>query len=219
MARLAIALLAAAVGGAFGYGLCQRHWRQLDARRADEAHERVQKLQAKVSDLSRQVDESRRDSLTGLLTRVHWESEAEALLAAGRARAVLWIDLDRFKHVNSTLGHLAGNTVLAEIGKRLLAADDGTVAGRFGGDEFVLVLPFRPSDVNLEELAKRLGGPITVATPLDETPRTVVLTASIGVAVWSSEAPPEVPLLLDLSDRAMREAKKAGGHVTMIHET
>lgn len=218
MARLAIALLAATASGAFGYGLWQRRCRQFEARKTDEARKRVQELQADVGNLIDQVDASRRDSLTGLLIRDRWESEAGALLTGGQARAVVWVDLDRFKDVNSTFGHLAGNVALAEIGKRLRARSDGSVAGRFGGDEFVLVLPYRPSDVHLEELAKQLGKPITVATPLDPTPRTVILTASIGVAVWSSAVPPEVPILLDLSDSAMREAKKEGSPVTKVHE-
>ena len=218
MARLAIALLAATASGAFGYGLWQRRCRQLEARRTSETRAWTQGLEVEISKLKGQIDASRRDSLTGLLTRDQWEADTTALLASGHARAVLWIDLDRFKEVNSTFGHLAGNAALAEIGKRLRSRDDGSLAGRFGGDEFVLVLPYRPPYAQLERLAKELGKPITVTTPLDPTPRTVILTASIGVAVWSSAVPPGVPLLLDLSDRAMREAKETGGCVTMVHE-
>lgn len=218
MARLAIALLAGAVGGAFGYGLWQRRCRQFEARRADEARRRIQELQADVDDLTEQVDASRRDSLTGLLARDQWESEAAALLAGGQARAVLWVDLDRFKDVNSTFGHLAGNVALAEIGRRLHARNDGSVVGRFGGDEFVLVLPYRPSDVHLEELAKQVSRPITVTTPLEQTPRTLAVTASIGVATWRSATPHDVPLLLDLADRAMRSAKKIGDCAVIVQK-
>jgi diguanylate cyclase (GGDEF)-like protein len=219
VARLATALLAAVANVALGYGLWQRRSRQLEARRMIEVRARAQELQVEVSKLERQVDASRRDSLTGLLTRDQWESEAAALLTLGRARAVLWIDLDRFKDVNSTFGHLAGNAALAEIGRRLRTRNDGGLAGRFGGDEFVVVLPYRPLDVHLDELAEHLAKPITVTTPLDQNPNDVSLTASIGVAEWSSATPPELPQLLDLSDHAMRRAKKTGDNVTMIHES
>nr|WP_241248663.1 GGDEF domain-containing protein [Nocardioides sp. KC13] len=185
----------------------------------NEARAWAQELQVEVSKLKRQVDASNHDSLTGVLTRDRWESEAAVLLTNGRAQAVLWIDLDRFKDVNSTFGHLAGNTALAEIGKRLRTRNDGSLAGRFGGDEFVVVLPRRPSDVQLHELAELLGEPITVTTPLDQTPKTVSLTASIGVAVWSSATPPDLPQLLDLSDLAMHQAKKAGNGMAMIRES
>ena len=217
MARLPIALLAA-TGSAFGYGLWQRRRRHLETRKAaDEAHERIQELQVEVGRLIAQVEALHRDSLTGLLTRDRWESEAAVRLATGQAQAMLWIDLDRFKDVNSTFGHLAGNVVLAEVGKRLRTRDDGSLAGRFGGDEFVMVLPYRPAAAELEQISEQLCAPVTITTPLDPTPKTVTPTASIGVAVWSSAVPPGVPLLLDLADRAMREAKKSGGCVTMTH--
>ncbi|MEU6136643.1 diguanylate cyclase [Nocardioides sp. NPDC047086] len=125
MARLATALLAATASGAFGYGFWQRHRRHLETRKLGEVRERTQELQAEVSKLVAQVEALHRDSLTGLLTRDQWESEAAVLLARGQARAMLWIDLDRFKDVNSSFGHLAGNAVLAEIGKRLRTTDDG----------------------------------------------------------------------------------------------
>lgn len=165
-----------------------------------------------------QVETSKSDSLTGLLTRDQWGSEAVALLASGQAQAMLWIDLDRFKDVNSTFGHLAGNVVLAEIGRRLRTCTNGGLAGRFGGDEFVLVLTYRPTGVHLEGLAEQLSQAINVTTPLDQTPRTARVTASIGIAVWNSAAPHELPILLDLSDRAMREAKKRGDCAFIVHK-
>ncbi|MFD4323536.1 GGDEF domain-containing protein [Nocardioides sp. NPDC058538] len=206
-----------ATAGAFGYGLWQRHRRHLEARKLDEARERTQELQAEVGKFIAQVEALNRDGLTGLLTRDQWESEAAVLLARGQAQAMLWIDLDRFKDVNSTFGHLAGNAVLAEIGKRLRTRDDGSLAGRFGGDEFVMILPYQPAAAALEQISEQLCTPITVTTPLDPTPKTVTPSASIGVALWSTAAPPGVPPLLDLSDRAMRVAKKSGGCVTMTH--
>lgn len=183
----------------------------------DGARGRTQELQAEVGKLIAQVEASHRDNLTGLLTRDRWEAEAAVLLANGQAQAMLWIDLDRFKDVNSTFGHLAGNVVLGEIGRRLRARDDGSLAGRFGGDEFVVVLPYEPAAADLRQISDQLCTPVTVATPLDPTPKTVTPTASIGVAVWSSAAPPGVPLLLDLADRAMRKAKASGGWVTKTH--
>lgn len=217
MARLPIALLAA-TAGAIGYGLWQRQRRHLETRKMNEARERTLEFQAEVGKLIAQVEASHRDSLTGLLTRDRWDAEAAVRLATGEAQAVLLIDLDRFKDVNSTFGHLAGNAVLAEIGKRLRTRDDGSLAGRFGGDDFVVLLPYEPAAADLEQFSGQLCKPIMITTPLDPTPKTVIPTASIGVAVWSSAARPGLPLLLDLADRAMREAKKSGGCVTMTHD-
>lgn len=216
MATLAIALLAITVCGAFAYGAWQERHRQQEARRADEAEARTRELQAEVGKLGKQVDAAQHDSLTGLLTRDQWEWEAAALLASGQAQAMLWIDVDRFKEVNTRFGHLAGNVALGAIGERLRTRKDG-LAGRFGGDEFVVVLRHEPTESQLERLAVQLGEPITVTTPLDQAPRTVTLTVSIGVAVWPSAAPGDLPLLLDLSDRAMREAKTMDHRTFIVH--
>lgn len=218
MATLANALLTATVCCGFAYGLWQRRCRQREAYRTTDARQRTRDLQAEVDTLTEQVQASQRDSLTDLLTRHHWESEAAALLAAGQAQAMIWIDLDRFKEINSTLGHLAGNVVLAEIGRRLRAREDSGLPGRFGGDEFVLVLPYRPTGAHLNQLAGQLSKPIIVTTPLDQTPSAVVLTASLGVAVWTSAAPHEVPILMELSDRAMRAAKRTGDCAFTVHK-
>ena len=92
MARLAIALLAATASGAIGYGLWQRRRRQLEVRRTSETRAWTQELEVEISKLKGQIDASRRDSLTGLLTRDQWEADTTALLASGHARAVLWIE-------------------------------------------------------------------------------------------------------------------------------
>ena len=81
------------------------------------------------------------DSLTGLANRASLQDELDRALAAGPC-AVLLLDLDRFKAVNDTLGHLVGDQLLIELGQRLTGfASDGRTVGRLGGDEFLFVLP------------------------------------------------------------------------------
>ncbi len=81
------------------------------------------------------------DALTSLLNRVAFRRRASAALAAGKASAVLLIDLDRFKQVNDTMGHLAGDALLRAFAGRLAGAvGDGAAAARLGGDEFAVLL-------------------------------------------------------------------------------
>jgi diguanylate cyclase (GGDEF)-like protein len=152
------------------------------------------------------------DALTDLPNRVLFEDRIQqALLAAGRngrGVAVLLIDLDRFKEVNDTLGHHAGDQLLREVGvrlKRTLRASD-TVA-RLGGDEFGLILPGQnePAMVvtAIERITKAIEEPIVIqGLPLG-------IEASIGVAFYPDNSD-EVEALLQCADAAMYRAKGDG---------
>lgn len=160
----------------------------------------------------------RRDTLTGFLTdaAVRYELSREISRAA-RHRVHLsccFIDLDRFKGVNTRYGHLQGSRVLANIAAALrasLRASDSL--GRFGGDEFVAVLP-STDERSAGELADRLREGIVSALPngVDDPP-----DASGGVAQWQPGSSAEE--LLEAADVALRTAKAAGsGHVQRASE-
>ncbi|MEA2141987.1 MAG: hypothetical protein QOI64_417 [Solirubrobacteraceae bacterium] len=149
------------------------------------------------------------DSLTGLANRALFLDRLEqALVRAQRARrsvTVLYLDVDRFKLVNDSLGHVAGDALLVAVADRIKRAVRGaeTVA-RLGGDEFAVLL----EDVDSEDAAVRVADRIGAAleAPLEAGEREVTVTASIGIASGDGSAD---ELVRD-ADVAMYRAKAAG---------
>ncbi len=129
------------------------------------------------------VQQARHDPLTGLANRgLFLDRLARELSSAGEGRptSVLFVDLDRFKTVNDTLGHAAGDELLVTVASRLRTAlRDGDLTGRLGGDEFAVLLPGTGSQL-ARQIADRL---LTALThPLSLAGRLVAVGASIGLA-------------------------------------
>ncbi|MFI2634601.1 putative bifunctional diguanylate cyclase/phosphodiesterase [Streptomyces collinus] len=156
------------------------------------------------------AEEQLRDPLTGLPNR-QWLQERiwTALDDAERidARAALMlIDLDRFRSVNDTLGHLAGDRLLLQIADRLrVALPRGAEAARLGGDEFAVLLPVADSTTSATRIARSLVA--ALSSPLDLDGLTLVLEASAGVAVFPDHAL-DAEGLLRRADVAMYQAKR-----------
>jgi diguanylate cyclase len=156
------------------------------------------------------AEEALRDPLTGLPNRQWllertWSALDEADRTDARSALVL-IDLDRFRSVNDTLGHLAGDRLLLKIAERLSAAlPRGAEAARLGGDEFAVLLPFADSATSAMRSARNLV--TALGSPLDLDGLTLVLEASAGVAVFPEHAR-EAEGLLRRADVAMYEAKR-----------
>lgn len=150
-----------------------------------------------------------RDSLTGLANR-HALIEALDLycsIAGMRRFAVLLLDLDRFKHVNDTFGHAAGDALVAELGRRIAeAVPPGTLVARMGGDEFVIVC--WADEVNPSTLAQKIID--SVSCPVATHNTTLYPHCSIGVAYYPDHGQGVYPLLKS-ADAAMYEAKRRGG--------
>jgi diguanylate cyclase (GGDEF)-like protein len=163
------------------------------------------------------VAQSRVDSKTGLLNVSTWESEAEAELSrAIRTRnpiALALVDIDHFKKVNDTYGHLVGDRVLKAVAEALTGQSrDYDRAGRFGGEEFVLLLA-QTSEDDAEKIAKRLCGYVEgLAVPIDDRPDapTVRVTISIGVTALTRGESRELIDLLAAADSALYRAKQEG---------
>ncbi|MEO3976668.1 bifunctional diguanylate cyclase/phosphodiesterase [Streptomyces sp. CAU 1734] len=156
------------------------------------------------------AEEQLRDPLTGLPNRQWllertWAALEEAETHGTRAALVL-IDLDRFRSVNDTLGHLAGDRLLLQISHRLKhALPRGAEAARLGGDEFAVLLPTADSITSAQRVARQLA--TELSSPLDLDGLTLVLEASAGVAVFPEHAL-DAEGLLRRADVAMYQAKR-----------
>ncbi|MEU6813727.1 bifunctional diguanylate cyclase/phosphodiesterase [Streptomyces sp. NPDC046860] len=156
------------------------------------------------------AEEQLRDPLTGLpnrqwlLERI-WTALDEAERVGARS-ALMLIDLDRFRSVNDTLGHLAGDRLLLQIADRLQnALPRGAEAARLGGDEFAVLLPVADSTTSATRVARALV--TALGSPLDLDGLTLVLEASAGVAVFPDHAL-DAEGMLRRADVAMYQAKR-----------
>lgn len=154
------------------------------------------------------------DALTGLPNRAQLQTEAQRILAKARQNgtqfATLFIDLDRFKRVNDTQGHAAGDEVLWEIAKRLRHNVRGNdLIGRLGGDEFLAVL--QNCDVRRAAhvagcILQGIYPPIIINSKHEAS---VTISASIGIALYPQDGQ-DTDTLLRNADMAMYQAKSAG---------
>jgi diguanylate cyclase (GGDEF)-like protein len=172
---------------------------------------------------SQLVAEARTDAKTGLLNAAAWHRESATELSRANgywspASAAI-IDIDHFKVVNDTYGHLAGDRVLRVVADRFKAQlREGDLIGRFGGEEFAILLP-RTTGPEAERVAERLRGhiadaPIAVSDGRHE-PILVSITVSIGVAEVAS-ARQDLDDLLAAADAALYQAKDAGRNRTCV---
>ena len=176
---------------------------------------------------ARLLRDSRTDSKTKLLNAATWEREATAEVArAVRTRtplAVAMLDIDRFKAVNDTYGHLLGDQVIKEIAHALnTLLRDYDLAGRFGGEEFSLLLP-QTRAVDALRIAERIRSAISglcIIAPGASGGERVHVTVSIGVAALDSGSQREYAELLAAADAALYRAKGCGrDQVQMISTT
>ncbi len=152
------------------------------------------------------------DSLTGLPNRALFnETLAHSIAQAarhGRALALLFLDLDRFKNINDTLGHGVGDRVLQEAARRLTAAvRAGDLVARLGGDEFVLLVEEVGTDVDLADLAARVLAAFGPTLAVDG--HELALSASLGVCTYPKDGR-DAETLLANADIAMYRAKEHG---------
>ncbi|WP_327383244.1 MULTISPECIES: GGDEF domain-containing protein [unclassified Streptomyces] len=165
--------------------------------------------------MRRRIEAARRDPLTGLWTRDPFEERARKSLSHKCQRAVLVLDLNRFKEINDTLGHAAGDAVIRETGQRLdrWAEEHAGIAGRLGGDEFAAVIPGYGIDklrVDLFMLTGRLDQPV----PFDGHP--IEVRTSIGAA-YHRTGTGDLSTLLRRADEQMYKAKQKGGGWRIAH--
>ena len=180
------------------------------------AEGRVLELQSSTRDVTARVESEQRlarlalnDALTGLANRAALLQHLEDLLAARTPLALLFLDLDRFKVVNDSLGHSAGDELLRTVAGRLAGTcRDGDVVARLGGDEFVVVAAGL-SEEGAVQLAERVQR--VLAAPVEVGGHELVASASVGIVVHpgGSEERDAESLLRD-ADVSMYRAKAKG---------
>jgi diguanylate cyclase (GGDEF)-like protein len=161
--------------------------------------------------------QSRTDAKTGLLNVSTWESEAEQEISRSmRSRypvSLALVDIDHFKRVNDTYGHLVGDRVLKALAEALTSQSrDYDRVGRFGGEEFVLLLA-QTTEGDACKIAERLRDHIeSMSVPVDDRPGAAVVhvTISIGVTAVAKGEKHELTDLLAAADSALYHAKQAG---------
>ncbi len=153
------------------------------------------------------------DVLTGLPNRLHLQDRLEraienAELGIAPHFALLFLDLDRFKWVNDSIGHAAGDQMLVEVARRLVGLVRGEdVVARLGGDEFALLVPCERGSNAAMELGRRLLK--ALEAPMWVDGRELFPSGSIGIAVWDARYTSGADLLRD-ADAAMYRAKLKG---------
>jgi diguanylate cyclase (GGDEF)-like protein len=193
-------------------------------RLAKEVKERTKELNSTNLFLQKQIEErlqaqqqlehdAQHDSLTGLANRVLFNSRLELALAskqryAASNFAVIFIDLDRFKQINDSLGHMAGDLFLKEVAIRVGSCIRGhDLLARLGGDEFVVLFDNYDSPTDIEEISARIIN--SIAKPFNIENKDVYSGASIGIAYVESGYQTAEEVLRD-ADAAMYHAKSLG---------
>ncbi len=152
------------------------------------------------------------DALTGLINRYSLESRlGQVLLSARRAQdhvAVMFIDMDRFKVINDTLGHHTGDQLLIEISRRLRdCVRESDIVARLGGDEFVVALTSLAEGVDAAPVAGKILRALGAPYSLDG--KTLHTTPSIGISIFPSDGA-DCESLMKAADTAMYHAKEQG---------
>jgi len=160
------------------------------------------------------------DPVTSLPNRLHFRSEADKMLGEmdeETAAAMLFVDLDRFKAVNDSLGHARGDQLLVMVANRLRVVvtaefNETTIRrpllARLAGDEFTLFFPEVPSTAEIERVARRIA--VAISEPFELHGHSIDIGASIGVAL-SPEHGRSIESLMRAADIAMYRAKSHGG--------
>jgi diguanylate cyclase (GGDEF)-like protein/PAS domain S-box-containing protein len=162
---------------------------------------------------------ARIDPLTRIPNRMQFQHLLQRAIArarrAGRPLALFYVDIDQFKEINDTFGHLAGDTTLETVAERLTATlPEDSVIGRLAGDEFAVIVDGLEHDEDGREKTRRLARGIIerLADPFFVQGHEVFMTASMGIAYYPEDAANVIDLIRN-ADAALYSSKQAGGNM------
>ena len=162
---------------------------------------------------------ARYDALTKIPNRMQFQHLLQRSIARARrsdnSLCMFYVDIDHFKEINDTFGHLAGDTTLETVAERLVTAlPENSIIGRLAGDEFAIIVndlgPTGGDKVDTDKMAKSVLE--RLADPFFVQGHEVFMTASLGVAYYPNDAANVIDLIRN-ADAAMYSAKKAGGNI------
>jgi diguanylate cyclase (GGDEF)-like protein/PAS domain S-box-containing protein len=199
-------------------------WSYEDVTAEREADSRVQQalgeLERAVAERTAELQQAKaraqhladHDALTGLPNRRLLEDRLTQALALSRRNrkhtAVMFVDLDRFKTINDSLGHAVGDALLKEVTRRLVnQLRVGDTVCRIGGDEFIVVLPEAKRSSDVAQVAQKVIEQLSMPMPVEG--RDLIVTASIGIAVFPEDGA-DAEALIRNADAAMYHAKELG---------
>jgi two-component system cell cycle response regulator len=198
--------------------------RLLVAERITALHRRLASQALQLEHLNRQLfEQGRTDSLTKLGNRLRLNEDMEALLGRSarysQSYCAVLCDIDRFKLYNDTHGHLAGDEVLRMVAGTLQqGCRSGDAAYRYGGEEFLLILP-EQSTASATAAAERYRRAVELlAIPHEANPPGRVVTISAGVALISPSEQVKLPAWLNRADAALYDAKQSGRNRVVAYE-
>ena len=167
---------------------------------------------------------ARIDALTKIPNRMQFQHLLQRNIArarrAGKPLCLFYVDIDHFKEINDTFGHLAGDATLETVAERLSAAlPYRSIIGRLAGDEFAVIVdglaPVTASQTKTSELAQKILN--RLADPFFVQGHEVFMTASMGIAYYPDDAPNVIDLIRN-ADAALYSAKKTGGNVFAFYK-
>jgi diguanylate cyclase (GGDEF)-like protein len=174
---------------------------------------------AAVSRLDALAISMQRDALTNTPNRALLLDRLQSAIALAQRRssntAVVFLDVDHFKHINDTLGHATGDAVLQMVARRLQAAvRDSDAVGRHGGDEFLVLLAEVSRQADAAQIARKIIS--DVAAPILACGHLLQVSVSAGIALYPEDAS-DAQSLISLADAAMYRSKRSGGGCYTFH--
>ena len=167
---------------------------------------------------------ARIDALTKVPNRMQFQHLLQRSIArarrAGKPLCLFYVDIDHFKEINDTFGHLAGDTTLETVAERLTAAlPKHSVIGRLAGDEFAIIMDGLGPDSDGENKTSGLAQKLLnrLADPFFVQGHEVFMTASMGIAYYPNDAPNVIDLIRN-ADAALYSSKKSGGNVFAFYK-
>ena len=194
----------------------------VQSRKFAKLRERVAIERRQLAAAQRELERvTHHDGLTGLFSRPYLhsllEQEHRRALLSGRSFGVILIDLDHFKAINDQHGHQVGDAVLMAFGRVAREALRETDwIGRWGGEEFLVLLPDADAKTQAQQIIERLRLALTQTTAVETLPD-LHITFSAGYAFWQSQE--RIEHLLERADRALYAAKRAGRNCAVAAQT